>query len=80
MSTQGGDGGHTIRMRTTEGGPTADGANTKPRGERKKVSFTKFEITDETEMPENIERGTQIKVHYRIEGDRKIATKVEAVI
>lgn len=85
-------GGHTVRMPAAEDGSAprrvmvrSSSASESEDGsgkvmKRTKVSFTKFEITDDTEIPDGIERGTQIKVHYRIEGDRKIATKIEAVI
>ena len=47
------------------------------KSERKKVQFSRFAVTDQTSKPDGLVRGTKVKVHYRIEGEKKIATRVE---
>ena len=47
--------------------------------ERKKVQFSRFAVTDQTSKPDGLMRGTKVKVHYRLEGGKKIATKIAIV-
>jgi hypothetical protein len=47
------------------------------KGVKKKVQFSRFAVTDQTSKPDGLARGTKVKVHYRLEGEKKIATRVE---
>jgi len=49
------------------------------KGERKKVQFSRFSVTDQTSKPDSLARGTKVKVHYRLEGGKKVATKIAIV-
>jgi hypothetical protein len=48
-------------------------------GEKRKVQFSRFSVTDKTSKPGDLARGTRVKVHYRLEGEKKIATRIELV-
>lgn len=41
------------------------------------VKFTEFQLTAKTRRAARLEVGTRVVVHYRIEGDKKIATRIE---
>ncbi len=71
-------GGHAV-VRSTEGEQTSSGGNAAAGREKKQVKFHRFVLNDQTRKPDQIERGTKVKVHYRLEGGKKIATKIEVV-
>ena len=73
---QSGAGGH-VMVRSSEGGPAPSG--TEQKGPRKKVQLHRFVLDDQTRKPDNIERGTKVRVHYRLDGDKKIATRIEVL-
>ena len=71
-----------VRSAQPEGATmTATAAATKgeKKSERKKVQFSRFAVTDQTSKPDGLARGTKVKVQYRLEGEKKIATKIAIV-
>lgn len=91
-SEGGGHSGGRMMVRSTDGGPPPPAHSAQPDGEtiaatkgeknieRKKVRFSRFAVTDQTSKPDGLARGTKVKVQYRLEGGKKIATKIAIVM
>ena len=75
MQKEMGGGGARVMVRSSEDAP--EGGDGK---EKKPVKFFRFVLGEGADIPEVLERGTHVTVHYRIEGDKKIATKIELVL
>jgi len=48
-------------------------------GGDEKVAFTEFHVTADTERPAELAPGTKVKVTYTVEGEKKVARKIEVV-
>ena len=48
-------------------------------GADEQVVFTEFQVTADTERPAELAPGAKVKVTYTVEGERKVARKIEVV-
>ena len=48
------------------------------RGTKGKMTETSFVLTPETKQEGTLKEGVHVEVHYRMENNQKVATKVEA--
>lgn len=57
--------------------------NAKPaartEGADEKVAFTEFQVTADTERPAELAPGTKVRITYTIEGEKKVARRIEIV-
>ena len=91
-SENSGHSGGGMMIRSTDDSPSPPARSAQPDGEtiaatkreknteRKKVRFSRFAVTDQTSKPDGLARGTKVKVQYRLEGGKKIATKIVIVM